>query len=103
MMANVKIRTLYDLGKAIQAVAPNHKVEVQKSWSSTDRKPRDVRWRIVGKGRTGLRITVHAPDGRLVLDHDTSVTYRTVCEAVMEANRILGTEFECGRKEWWRA
>lgn len=67
----MKIRTFHDLGKAIQAVAPNYRVEVRKSWSSTDREPRGVRWRISGKGRTGLRIEVFAPDGKLVLDHDT--------------------------------
>lgn len=93
------IRTLRDLGKAIQEVAPDHRVTVERSWSSTDRHPRGVRWRIPGKGRRGLRIEVYAPDGTLVLEHDTSATYRTVCEAVDKANRIFGTRFECARGE----
>jgi hypothetical protein len=98
----MKIRTLRDLGKAIEALNTDHQVSVTKSWSSTDRKIPGTRLRHVGKGRHGLRIEVFDQAGKCVLYHDTSETYRTVCEAVLKANKIFGTDFECWRVEEWR-
>ena len=46
---------------------------IEASWSSTDRHPGGVRWRIPGKGRSAHRLQVfYVPTGEKVLDHDSS-------------------------------
>ena len=86
------IRTLHDLAKRINGLNNGHRAEVTKSRSNTDRpKPHGLRYRThVGKGRNGLQIRVFAPDGKIVLKHDTSETYRTVREAVELAADLFG-------------
>lgn len=86
------IRTLKDLARVINDLSNGYRATVASSWSNTDRpKPRGLRYRIhTGKGRKGLRIRVFAPDGKVILDHDTSETYRTVREAVEEARKLFG-------------
>ena len=85
------IRTLKDLARAINGLDNGYQATVQSSWSNTDRrKPRGQRYRThIGKGRKGLRIKVRSPDGVVVLDHDTSETYRTVREAVELAQKLF--------------
>jgi hypothetical protein len=49
-----------------------------------------MRYRVrIGKGRKGLRLKVFSPDGKCVIDHDTSQTYRTVREAIEQAERLF--------------
>lgn len=87
------IRTLRDLARRINALNNGYTATVERSWSSTDRKPRGLRYRThIGKGRTGLRLRVVGPNQTLVLDHDTSQTYRTVREAVEIAGRLFGAQ-----------
>ncbi len=90
----MRIRTLHDLGKAIAALDNGYRVTVRNSWSTTDTPVPRSRLRNVGKGRNGLRIKVEDPQGRLVLDHDTSECYRTVREAVAKAIKLFGDEFD---------
>lgn len=86
------IRTLKGLARVINALDNGYRATVEPSWSSTDRpKARGVRYRThTGKGRRGLRIKVWSPKGLVVLDHDSSQTYRTVREAVELAQKLFG-------------
>jgi hypothetical protein len=86
----MRIRTLRDLARAINDLDNGYEATVEKSWSNTDTKLAGTRLRTEGKGRDGLRIKVRDPKGEVILDHDTSETYRTVREAVREAVNLFG-------------
>ena len=85
-----KIRTLRDLARVINSLDNGYRATVAPSRSSTDRKPRGFRYIThKGKGRKGLKLKVFAPNGKCVIEHDTSETYRTVREAVEQAEKLF--------------
>jgi hypothetical protein len=75
-------RTLKAIAKEINETPSLGLVATVKSgWSSTDQPIAGTRLRRVGKGRSGLHITVKlVRNGQLVCDVDTSQTYRTARE-----------------------
>lgn len=92
----------------IAAIVTNHfpkgySAEVVSSWSSTDRKLTGTRLRHPGKGRRGNRLVVKR--GPVVLvDHDSSETYRENGEALEKVARLAkhpdAHEF-ARRWAWW--
>jgi len=86
------IRTLHDLGKAIEAMDAGYQVSVRKSKSSTDRHPRGCRYRIEGRGRKGLKIEVERR-GKLVWEYDTSRTYHDLVRGINGAVEVFGPKF----------
>lgn len=75
-------RTLKHIAKEINETPDLGLVAtVGSGWSSTDQPLAGTRLRRVGKGRSGLHITVKlVRNGQLVCDVDTSQTYRTARE-----------------------
>jgi hypothetical protein len=77
--------------------------EVISSWSSTDRKIPGTRQRHPGKGRRGNRLFVRL-NGALLVDHDSSETYRENGEALEKVARLIGhpSAGDFGRRwAWW--
>lgn len=80
-----------------------YSAEVTRSWSSTDRKLTGTRLRHPGKGRRGNRLVVKRGT-EVVVDHDSSETYRENGEALEKVARLAkhpdAHEF-ARRWAWW--
>lgn len=86
-----KHRTLLALAKTINALKCGYTASVTQSHSSTDRKISGSRLSWRGQGRKGNRLVViESNTGNVVIDHDTSETYRQVYEAEDLAVKIIG-------------
>lgn len=86
----MRVRTLKQLAKLINDLDNGYTATVSSSWSSTDTKIAGTRMRRQGVGRKGSRLWVRDPKGEIVIDHDTSETYRTVEEAIEKAIELFG-------------
>ena len=100
MKPNIKVTTkthrftMDQLAKAINEKCPGYRAVVTSSYSNTDRKIAGTRLIHPGKGRNGKRIQVFNQDNRVVLDWDTSWTYRRVFDAVVRAIEVIGKPLE---------
>jgi hypothetical protein len=92
-------RTLAELARSINALDNGYVATCAKSHSSTDSQIPGTRLRRQGKGRNGNRLIVKDPKGAVVLDHDTSETYRNVMEAEDQAVRLFGKALDVGPTE----
>lgn len=89
----MKITTLKHLAQAINALDNGYTAVTEKSWTSTDRHPRGVRFRIAGKGRNGTKLTVKDPGGAEVFRCDTSET-TPIYIAITKAIEIFGSKLD---------
>lgn len=71
------------IAKILNEKVPGITATVEKSWSNTDRKIAGSRLIHPGKGRHGNRIIVkRTRTGEVLIDHDSSETYRSNSEVV---------------------
>lgn len=89
-----KIR-LAKLARLINALGNGFQATIEKSFTSTDRKPLGCRYITKkGKGRTGTRIIIRDPQGVVVLDHDSAETYRENGEVLAWVEARFGKIWE---------
>ena len=83
--------TLRTLGAFVAREFPALKVEFEKGYCNTDRKPAGFRYIThPGKGRTGTRIKIYDDKGVKILDHNAAETYRSNGEVVRWIYERLG-------------
>lgn len=110
----MRIKSLKDLAKAIEALGGPYTIKLEKAWSSTDTKIAGTRLRRPGRGRTGLRMWVtndtitptHHPwalpsagQSNVVFDYNTSETYCSLDDAIERALRVFGDKLDVNPEE----
>lgn len=102
--ARTRAPRLQEIAKLVNDHFPKgYSAEVISSWSSTDQKISGTRLSRHGKGRSGNRLIVKRGTD-VVVDHDSSETYRENGEAIEKVARLVkhpdANEFS-RRWAWW--
>jgi hypothetical protein len=89
---------LHTIARLINDRCRGFHAEVVEGYCSTDTKIAGTRLRRPGKGRRGNRLVVYDRKGRIILDHNSAVPYRTNSEVLEKIEARWGRIWERERE-----